>query len=406
MEWIEADDRTRPFCVVFGPAGSGKTSLLWYIVRTCTDKGYDTARFFFRRGMAERNSAAHLVTTIAFQIALSIPELQPYIAKAIALDSTILSGSPRRCIDNLLVQPMRQLWSDYPSFIVCPRVILIDALDECGTPDILFQLISTLSSALLSNPLPYFCVFSSRPEAHIVKAFSSDPTQHLISRQIDIGMDFDAMADIRIFFRFRMGEIRHRHPFRELIPANWPSESDLNTLIRKSAGHFIYAATAMKYIDSPIHNPHDRLKDLLGFSSTKPGASPYAELDILYHNLLSSIDNSAALREILGIHLLLSSSQSWIPETLKYGDSDFFKRHFDSLDADTVLAPLAAVLRYQNRTITFYHQSFVDFLFDKAGSLGFSIDLTRWQEWVVGQLVRHFYEGNCTPRVVKCLTIV
>ena len=101
-------------------------------------------------------------------------------------------------------------------------------------------------------------------------------------------------------------------------------------------GQFIYASTVIRYVKSPKHNPHERLRDILGISATKSGEDPFAELDALYRVLMSSVVNLSVAIEILGIHLdtQYREIQVQVQETLP-------------LAGCGNRAPLASVLKYE-----------------------------------------------------------
>jgi len=170
-------------------------------------------------------------------------------------------------------------------------------------------------------------------------------------------------------------------------------ESDLETIVKKSGGQFIYASTVIKYVKSPKQNPYDQLQHILGISSSKSGEDPFAELDGLFRVLMSSVENLKVATETLGIHLVKSSSKFWIPTTLRHQFD--FKGHFRSLDADIALAPLTSVLKYEDGGIDLYHLSFAGFLLDCARSGKYFVDPEKWQKWIISQLVPFFYDRGC-----------
>jgi len=212
-------------------------------------------------------------------------------------------------------------------------------------------------------------------------------------RQLSLGTDRKSeRVDISVYLRTNINHIRERHPFGKRIPRRWPLESDLETIVKKSGGQFIYASTIIRYIESPKYNPHHRLQHVLGISSSNSGEDPFAELNSLYQALMSSVENVLAAIEILGIHLVKSSSKFWTPTTVR---SKFdFKGHFCSLDADIVLAPLASVLKCEDGDIQLYHLSFAEFLLDYTRSGKYFVHPQKWQKWIVSQFVPVLYGGR------------
>src|SRR6266511_796612 len=83
MEWVAMPGNKKPCFVVLGPAGSGKSSLLWTIAQACKDTGSYAAGFFFSRTDSERSNSARLINTIVYQVTEAIPQLRPYVARAV-----------------------------------------------------------------------------------------------------------------------------------------------------------------------------------------------------------------------------------------------------------------------------------------------------------------------------------
>jgi len=394
MRWIESEGKKKPTFLVLGPAGSGKMSLLNTITQICKQKGCYAAGFFFSGSDATRNTTGRLMNTIIYQIAVAIPQLQPYISHVIAADSTILSRSLDSKKDTLLLEPLRQFRLDFPRF--CPGshsfVIVVDALDECGSLEDQHRVIAALAE--ISDGFPLVCLLSSRFNPHVEHEISTTLTARIEDRVI-LGKDGDAeRADIRAYLCASIDRIRDKHAFGQRIPREWLLESDLETLVRNSGGQFIYASTVVRYIELPDHNPYERLQYVLGIS-TKPGEDPFAALDALYRALLSSVkpDNLAAAIEILGIQLVSSNSQFWTPLAMIYIFD--FNKHFRSLDGEIVLAPLASVLKYDDGHIVFYHRTFAEFLLDSTRSQEYYVQPLNWQKWIVSQFVPSFYDGLC-----------
>ena len=395
MDWLEGGEGQKPILVVTGPAGSGKTSLLKTIARMYKEKDCHPASFFFSATDRERNKPTFLINTIVYQIAVAVPELQPYIARAIKDDSTVLSWSSTTQSARLLMQPQTDLLAVYPDLPIRKRLIIIDALDECTDQ---LEVLSTLTRALSDNFLDFRCLLSSRLDNHIENALTL--TESLIHDRLFLGGDEDAeQSDIRFFLTAEIERVLSHHPMRARIPPDWPKKADIDTLVERSSGLFLYAATVIRYIDSPFDQPSDRLHYILHTPTMKYGASPFAALDNLYRILMTSIKNIEAANEILGVELIRSISHFWTPKSL---DEYVFKRHFEALDADIVLAPLRPILMCANGSIKLLHSSFADFLLDSTRSREFFVRPNIWQKWIVSRLVPYFYDKNSRPNLL-CL---
>jgi len=392
-EWIESDGG-KPVFVVLGPAGSGKTSLLNTIAEICKQKGHYGAGFFFSGIDPSRNTTGRFINTIAYQVTVAIPQLQPYIARIIETDSTILDRSLESQIDTLLLEPLHLLRSDHPKFAVRQHVIIIDALNECGELSDQIRVLTALTKVLANESFPFICLLSSRYDPHI-EAELANKLDSRIHGRVALGNDErDERADISAYLRVNVDRIRDTHGFGRLIPQEWPMDSDLENIAKKSGGQFLYASTVIRYVESPKHNPYRRLQYILGISTDKSGANPFAELDVLYHALMSLVEDIETAMEILGIELVKASPQYWMPSTVKYKFD--FTEHFCSLDADVVLAPLAPLLKCEDGNIKFHHLSFSEFLLDSIRSGNYFRHPGKWHKWIVSQLVSFLYDGGMT----------
>lgn len=399
MRWIGAQ-HTGKLLVVLGPAGSGKSSLLWTVAQICKREGSYAAGFFFSGTDSERNTGSRFVNTISYQICESIPELRPHVARAVKAEASILSRSLQSQLDCLLLRPLTQLQSGVPDFSFGPRIIVIDALNECGNEIDQHQVVTTLTDALSHGSFPFRCVLSSRFDQRIESILSCDPTLPLIHTRVKLGLaEAEEMQDIRTYLEEKVNDIRRSHPYGARIPEQWHAESDLRTIVERSGGQFIYAATVIRYIESALHNPYKRLQHILGISTPRSGTNPFAALDDLYRALMSLVppEHRDTALEILGIELVKSSFQCWIPMTLIW--RAFFEDHFAKLDVDIVLGPLASVLKYERCRIKFYHLSFAEFLLDSTRSREFFVDPTKWQMWIISHLVPYFYADKSMLKI-------
>jgi len=86
--------------------------------------------------------------------------------------------------------------------------------------------------------------------------------------------------------------------------------------VRKSGGYFIYASTIIKFVDEEDCSPAERLDQVMnGSNSAIPSSdlAPFAELDELYSQILSSCPTSKlhVLKRILGF--VVFPSVEYIP---------------------------------------------------------------------------------------------
>ena len=79
------------------------------------------------------------------------------------------------------------------------------------------------------------------------------------------------ISQMRIFVSsslIKFKYIRPTHPTRSTIPISLPTQQSLETLVRKSSGRFVNAATVVKFVKSSRYHPITRLNIILSISSS------------------------------------------------------------------------------------------------------------------------------------------
>ena len=75
MEWIDSPEGLAHFLWIFGPAGSGKSTIAQTIAEIYFKYNKLAASFFFSRNVAARNNESMLITTLVYQLARSFSGL-------------------------------------------------------------------------------------------------------------------------------------------------------------------------------------------------------------------------------------------------------------------------------------------------------------------------------------------
>ncbi|KDR73182.1 hypothetical protein GALMADRAFT_723711 [Galerina marginata CBS 339.88] len=375
MDWVRDDDKTHPFLWLYGPAGSGKTSIAQSIAELCEEEGILAGDFFFSRTSPGRNDDRHLIPTLAYQLTISIPGIREYMVEALDRDALVFSRSIKAQLETLIVKPLTELLaSSRKKGIVTkrqPGLIIIDGLDECGQPKSQRYILSVLSSVIKESSIPLFFFIASRAEQDIRDVFNGQEMCSL-SHRLVLDDTCDPDADVRIFLESRFEEIKKGHPSGSFLPARWPHYSDIDRLVRKSSGQFIYASTVLKFVESSRHWPPDRLNIIFGL--TPPGANtPFAELDALYTHILSSVED---IERVLEIFSFLFFKESNVKSRMDLVESFLFFRRGE---LQMVLSDLHSIIYVPppgdgSRSLRMYHASLRDFLMDKSRSGRFSLD--------------------------------
>jgi len=124
--WLDSDQTGRALCI-FAGAGTGKSTISAALLDYLHDQGYLTACHFNKHSDARRLDPVRIIKSIAFQLALSIPDLA---FKLLELDGLLIDkiNKPEDAY-RLLLQPFASFIGQQSTTIRSP-VILLDALDE------------------------------------------------------------------------------------------------------------------------------------------------------------------------------------------------------------------------------------------------------------------------------------
>ncbi|KAF7372802.1 NACHT domain-containing protein [Mycena sanguinolenta] len=305
--------------------------------------------FFFKRGHATRGNARTLFATIAYQLAICVPCFRAPIAQVVEHDPSIAMRTIAVQMHKLISGPCRGYKNHRPV------TILIDGLDECEEQDIQVEILRIIRH----SSLPSRFIISSRPEAHIGDMFNS-PVYAGNYFSLNVEQSFD---DVHKYLCDEFSRIHHEHSTMAGIQTPWPSVDVLWELVWKSSGHFIYAATIIKFIDDKNYRPTQQLAIVLGSNSQ---GLPFGALDQLYMDILSSAPRQS---EIIPILCAITNF------LLKVAEID---QLFEFVDGETwlLLRGLHSVLQLPSEEIPFiftHHASFLDFLNDQSRSHNFYV---------------------------------
>lgn len=387
MDWVESatseDPSPEPTSILWfsGPAGAGKTCIMWEVVKQCQKAGLLVWSYFFSARITGLDIERPLVATIVHQLTNTIPALKPLVLKAIADNPTIFEESMEWQMEKLLVEIMETHYFHSNSAPSSPKAILIiDGFDECRNQDERGHLLKLLR--ILPRKLPsILIILASRPELDIRTAFDTKEFKsitHILRLQ-----DYDGTEDVRNYYCDEFERIRETHVMKALIPHNWPAEAVLNALVCKSNGHFILPSTVIKYVDNPRRNPVELLEDVMALSGQGGGppnltVNPLADLDALYQLILHPPNTHFDLmKRILHTILGLSLANNYRPASfydefllLPPGTTSMALCDLHSIVSVPASSPTSASdPEAASQVIRFHHKSLEDYLVSAERSL-------------------------------------
>ena len=160
-------------------------------------------------------------------------------------------------MEGLIVKPINFLAQDdrtASALSSCPRLILIDGLNECGEPRAQAYILQVFLNAARQLSVPFKFLIASRPEHAIREAFNETSLQSLTTTLV-LDNSYLPDNDILTFLNSKFEDIKNKHPSRNHLPNDWPCTENIRYLVRNSSGHFIYVSTVIKYINSHRHWP-------------------------------------------------------------------------------------------------------------------------------------------------------
>ncbi len=359
VNWVN-DPASERSLVLFGQAGTGKSSIAHEIARRFDKMHRLTSSFIYSR--KEQPKPYHLFTTLARDLSDRYPSFKTALGRAVKDNSSLRVGSRdyRTLFESLILEPLKDL------HIVGPILVVIDALDESGDATGRTGLHTFLAKNLIKLPSNFRVLITSRPEDGIVSALVGVPSIR-IKHMNDSGLAAKTHDDILAFLRERL-----------------PSDEFRNygdALAIKAEGLFQWAAVASQFILEPPgrfgYSKEKCMNHLLDPSTNRNGQDP---LDALYKEVLEGYftdqETRLLFRSVLG--QLITSIE---PLTLLSLTTLRQRTSHDDRDAVVILLRrLGSLLNNVNSSdeslpIVPLHTSFRDFLTNKEKSGDFCVSL-------------------------------
>jgi hypothetical protein len=363
MEWIANDsNEAKKVLWVYGLAGTGKSTLSTTIAQIMRRLHRLGAFFFFNRDIPQRNFST-LIRTLAYQLALFDTRFCDAISRVVATNENIAGMPLEFQFENLLSSNTLKSveWSGGPI------VLIIDALDECGSERDRKILMQVLSKGFSSLPSFIRIMIVSRQEQDIQRVLGSHSHLRRYPLDIDSGTNKD---DVSEFIRHRLEDIRINNG---RLGDHWPGDDKIRSLANKAGGLFIWASTACLYIESYV--PNRRLSELVEKQPEGNSSGPFAHLDSLYeiglqsaglwHDALFHSNCCSILGMILCAQVPLSCSVIDVLLDLPQDMSSWES-----------VSRLGCVLHIsETEPIRILHPSFYDYLSERCRSHPWSINL-------------------------------
>ena len=360
QKWVDDLDMPNIFWLSGSP-GSGKTTIASTVV---ADFHYFSGQFFFHRDAAELRDPDNLWRRLALDLALGSNDLKKSIAQALEAQKANIRGFDIFMqFEHLIAKPLGEVFETFEK----PLLIVVDALDECDSYE---KLLPSLKSwSYLSKSLKL--LITSRRYSDIQSSLGS------ISVHLDLqtghGVSNHTSDDLEKYLIVRFSEVAR-------LPPKWPGPAKISLLVRKAAGLFIWAKSAMDFILHKGGDPEERL-DIISAGS----GEGIDAVDSLYHQVISVAlqglrkQEEAALRVVLGSIVIAKNP-------LRTQDLKELLGVKDSL-LNSIIGQLSPILSISDANyLHICHQSVTDFLLDPKRSRDF---------WIDSQLHSLRFSGYC-----------
>ena len=351
----------RPIFWLSGMAGTGKSTIARTLARDLDKCNSLGGSFFFSRASGSSNNAANFVGTFVYELANKIPQFKYRTCEAISRNSDVLRQGLRNQWEEFIIGPLSKTeLSPRPTMS-----FIIDALDECGSDDDIRLILQLLVELKDLSVIDFGVFVTSRPEISIRLGFENMP--EIIHQTLDL-RDIPRQTvehDIAVFLRNQLGRISQEHKIQD-----WPSGDDIQSLVQRANGLFIYAATVCGFVEDKNWSPQERLSEILQGGSSEAGGT--VQLDEMYSEVLRSaltkvrqeretVKLCDRFKQVVGSIVTLSDtlSVSALAKLL----------NIPAKNVELTLGTLHSVLNVPNNPempIRLLHPSFHDFLSNEA----------------------------------------
>ena len=234
-------------------------------------------------------------------------------------------------------------------------MFILDALDECGGLD---NSASDKRKKLLSDirkwsklPRGFKLIVTSRDEIDIRDEFETIPHKIL---EIKTGSDVteESTSDISLYIQDAFKRIKRKHRFRiPPLPTDWPEIHVEKELAERAGGVFIWAVTALEFIEQG--DPVERLYTI------QAGGLPSRGVHALYKQILgASFPEDTDSSKFVKLASAVIAAQKY----LTVEDWEYLLQ-MDDQDEGVVKSVHSLLSTVMDADVVrFRHQSFVDFL--------------------------------------------
>ncbi|KAH7917658.1 WD40 repeat-like protein [Leucogyrophana mollusca] len=362
-----------------GVAGSGKSTVATTVAKYLGEMHRLGAFICFNRSFADCSHPSRVIQTLAHKLGTFDKRIGKAISEAMEGYPGLKDASLPTQFTKLLIKPLSSLASLQNEGAI---VVVLDALDECGSDTTRGSLLQVLKTQLHQIPSYIRILITSHPLNDIRRAL-----EHQEVHQECLNANSE---DISAFFHVEMTKIKEMD---QSLPLDWPGDEKIDGLTSHACGSFIWASTAVKFIRE--YTPTRCLETVLASYTTEAQTA----LNQLYKTILESAGQWSVQDFVVDFHNVLSIILA-ARRPLTTSAIDQLLSVSQIQGSAHILSCLCSVLSYDLDNpavpVQILHPSFVDFLSDtkRSGQDAWYIDKdTSHKDLAIACLKRLYTKG-------------
>ena len=277
--WAQRSDLPNVF-VLTGGAGTGKSTISRTIAEEFEVSGSLGCYIFFERGKMDSASITNtVIKTIAYHLACNSSDIAESLLEATKDLHELRFPSTETLFERLLYKPLHSISI---SHISNPILVVLDALDECGDSEAQEDLANILKHETRMLPSNIRFLVTSRPEEAIFPLISEAAYHPRICKHVRLDhMSENSKKEVAYYIRHELEKLRGEK--RIVVKGNWEWDENIDKLGCAAEGLFIWASTAIKFINEVKAGRFNRLRKLVN-DTRGVGMN----LDMLYATVLEN----------------------------------------------------------------------------------------------------------------------
>ncbi|PAV14885.1 nucleotide-binding-oligomerization-domain like receptor [Pyrrhoderma noxium] len=257
--WAQRADSPNVFLLT-GGAGTGKSTVARTIAEEFQAQKSLGCYIFFERGKTDSMSITNtVIKTIAYHLACHNSAIAELLSNVIKDDHELSFPSTNILFDRLLHDPLHSVSNSHESE---PILVVLDALDECGSTHDQEKLAYLLKDNIPTLPSNFRFIVTSRPEEGVTPLLSYVSLQPRVCEHVKLNHLLDNnRKEVVYYVRHELERLRREK--RIIVKGSWEWDENIDKLGDAAQGLFIWAATAINFVNGARAGRFDRLRRLV-----------------------------------------------------------------------------------------------------------------------------------------------